>query len=94
MKITLMADYCSSGIWNARGLMLDMEDLPITKDLQMEIYRWCMAYEPSQFYLAHEDRARLFDIQSFNQWGDKILDQLRRQLPKWIIVHHKIRDDE
>lgn len=87
MRIKLMADYCSSGIWGIRGGMIDLEELPISKKLATEIVKWTNWYEQSEFYLAPEDRKRDFDLKAFNHQGVLLAVRLGKELPGWTVLY-------
>jgi hypothetical protein len=87
MHVTLMADYSSDGVWNARGAGMDRDALPIPENLKEDIARWCLDYEESEFFLDPEDRARPFDAASFDARGEDLARRLRAALPCWTVVH-------
>lgn len=87
MHVTLMADYSSDGVWNARGSGLDRDALPIPAELKKDIARWCLDYEESEFFLDPEDRTRPFDVASFDARGEDLASRLRAALPGWTVVH-------
>lgn len=85
--VRLMADYCSDGVWNAAGAMMDRDSLPVGQDLKDAIAGWCHDYESSQFYRAPEERTTDFDVLSFNARGEELATRLRSELPGWTVTH-------
>jgi hypothetical protein len=55
VKIKVMADYNSTGIWNVDdgGIMLEFDELEVSDALQARIRAWCRIYDESMFL--HDD---------------------------------------
>lgn len=85
--IKLMADYCSDGVWNDRGSMMDRDSLPISQALKDAISAWCGLYENSEFYLSPHERHAVFDVGTFNACGENLAALLRLELPDWTIEY-------
>ena len=85
-----MADYCSTGLWNERGSNIEYSDVPISKELADEIAEWSKYYDMnSQDYLPKEERWRKFDVEWFNEQGEKLFFKLIDELDDWEVSWYK-----
>ena len=43
--VRVMFDYCSSGLWEKSGCMMDEDDLPVTSDIKARLKQWVSIYD-------------------------------------------------
>lgn len=97
--VKLMADYCSSGIWNKLGQSLDLDSIPLSNRLKTEITVWVEYYDKfSPDHLPEEsvDLKNAFDYKSFSLVGLVLADKIKQELPGWTVVYFddsKVNDD-
>lgn len=78
--IRLMADDCSSGVWDEDGMSLDINSLPIHYWLKIMINEWQKTFEK-------QHNEMLFDVQTFSKHGYALAVKLKQNLPDWKIVY-------
>ena len=86
--LKLMADYCSSGLWDECGSNLEMDDLPIHFWLKRMINDWqaeydCLAFSTDESVPFGPN----FDIESFSKRGYALAVKLKQNLPDWEIEY-------
>jgi len=83
-KIKVMPDFTSSGIWNDKtGVMIDYEDLPISKQLANEFENWITFYDD-----CFEEDFTTFKpgkSKEMNEIGMKLAKKLKEELPNYEI---------
>jgi len=79
--VRLMADYCSSGVWDENGTNIDINDLPIHYWLKSMITEWQAEYDRVSL---EED---LFDVQLFAKNGYALAFKLKQNLPDWTVMY-------
>lgn len=91
--VKLMADYCSSGLWNKAGANIDPSEVPINDELKERLELWCRWYEKNPGYLEPKEKAKgypeyFFDTAAFSREGRLIAKEMRKQLPNnWVIEY-------
>lgn len=90
--VKLMADYCSSGVWEIDGIMMDIDALPISERLRVAIRKWVDYYETNDDYLAEDDRTSDFDVDFFGEEGYKIAKLIKAELPDWTVMYYDERE--
>lgn len=53
--IKVMADYCSTGLWNDEGECIRAEDFLLSLDTIRKLEAWCSAYEKSPGYWSNDE---------------------------------------
>lgn len=83
--VRVMCDYCAGGVWNRNGAAVSPEQMPITPELALRIYRWQAWYEDLMRPEAPgPDKAHL---ERFSREGREIAIEVKRQLPGWTVVY-------
>lgn len=91
--VKLMADYCSSGLWNKAGANMDPSEVPLSEALKDRIELWCGWYEKNPGYLEPKEKAKgypeyFFDIAAFSREGRLIAKEIRKELPaSWTVEY-------
>lgn len=88
MKIKLMADYCSSGLWNwESGIMLDKQDVPLSPELMERVTAWVAKYDRENWDWCGCDDVEHpeFDYRAFTDAGIVIAHDMKREHPDWDI---------
>lgn len=91
MKIKVMADFCSTGLWNEDngGIMIDVEEeLELPLDFTREIDAWIRFYDD----VCHEhDKYRFIankkQVKELNDRGRKIAQKIKVFYPKIEVVY-------
>lgn len=87
-KLKVNADFCSSGIWNEAGHMLDYDNLPVPLDNELidEFKRWidyydtCFEKDFSTFKPGKSEK--------LNQWGQELAVKLKEKMGSdWEITY-------
>jgi len=89
--VKLMADYCSSGVWESNGIMMSIDDLPVSDTLKMTISDWVRYYETNDSYLGEDGYGDLFDVQQFSEQGLNIAKAIKQELPEWRVMYYDER---
>lgn len=86
--LRVMADYCSTGLWNKLGSNVDVEDYDLSDETKLALAIWCRWYEHNDDYKPDKDRKLpLFDLKSFSQQGLVVAKLIKRDLPDYEIVY-------
>lgn len=87
--IKLMAEYCSSGLWDENGFCLDIDSLPIHFWLKRMIGDWQAEYDRLSFSTVEGiPYGANFDIESFSKRGYALAIKLKQNLPDWEIEYY------
>ena len=78
--VRLMADHCSSGVWDKDGCNIDLDSLPIHQWLKSMIIDWQRVFDRE----ALEDS---FDVDTFSKNGYALAVKLKQNLPDWEVVY-------
>ena len=78
--VRLMADYCSSGVWDENGTNIDIDDLPAHFWLKQMISAWQAIYD---VHSLNED----FDVKTFSEQGYALAVKLKQSLPDWTVEY-------
>ena len=86
-SIKVMPDFCSSGIWDYRtGVMIDYEDLSISKDLKKAFKDWIEFYDTKctskRTYCVLKSKEQIL-----NKKGRELSCRLKKELPKTDVYH-------
>ncbi len=82
--VRVMADYCSDGLWDKEGVMMERDTLPITPTLAARHEAWCLLYEQSEPF---RDGGAVFDYTAFSEEGRQIARAIKRELPDWTVMY-------
>ena len=86
--VKLMADYSASGVWDAEGVMLELERLPISAPLMAKIHAWASWYGQNDDYLPAAERSLpAFPFKAFSAMGRELAGSLKAELPEWTVVY-------
>jgi len=77
--VRLMADYCSSGLWDESGMMIDDDTLPLSAALKARINSWVRWYDATA--RPEEILNPSFDLTQFVPAGLKIAKAIKKELP-------------
>jgi hypothetical protein len=93
--VRVMGDYCTSGLWDWTGAMMDPSDLPVTDALRARIADWVyrfLSVSDSWIpgYADNFARIRLHDgmLAQFADDGLAIARAIKAHLPDWTVVYH------
>lgn len=75
--VKLMADYCSSGVWDENGTNVDIDTIPMHYWLKSLIEQWQAWYDREGM---EEDK---FDVKAFTKQGFALAMKLKQNLPDW-----------
>lgn len=76
MKIKVMPDFCSSGIWNAAGGgMIEYEDLKMPNDLIKDFEAWIDYYDKS--WDKNYSKPNPIRAKNFNRVGKELAQRLK-----------------
>jgi len=92
MMIKLMADYCSTGLWDRSGRPFAAKSVPhISEELLQDIAKWNLEYEMK----VDSDS---FDLQDFSERGLQLAIRIRKEMPDtWVVFYfneHKLLADD
>ena len=79
--VRLMADYCSSGVWDEDGINVSLDSLPIHFWLKTMITQWQAKYDRESF---ENDE---FDIETFAKHGYALAVKIKQNLPDWTVMY-------
>lgn len=87
--LRLMADYSSSGMWDKEGVMVDINEIPISNELKHHIQAWVAWYDTySNTYDEDNDKTQhYFDAEIFAAHGLQLAKMLKQELPSWKIIY-------
>ena len=89
MKLKVMPDFCSSGIWNCDNeCMVDFDELNLPKDLVEDILCWIDFYDDECH--EHENFSFIADeykTDRLNKWGYKLAYSIKELYPNFDIVY-------
>jgi hypothetical protein len=77
-----MADHSSDGLWHHDGVMMELAELPVSKELRRRIKKWCDWYEKSS-----DIRPVDFNYAKFALEGEAIAREIKMALPHWIVLY-------
>lgn len=80
--VRLMADYCSSGVWDEDGVNVSLNSLPIHFWLKTMITEWQAKYDREAF---DNDK---FDVETFAKHGYALAVKLKQNLPDWTVMYY------
>ena len=81
--VRLMADFCSSGVWDENGTNLDIDSLPIHFWLKSMIGEWQAQYDREVDPSSMDD----FDVKTFAKHGYALAVKLKQNLPDWTVMY-------
>lgn len=85
--ITLMADYCCTGIWNSSGMEIMYCELMVSSKLISDIKAWEINYDLNNLdWLS--DPMRQFDIEEHDRVGMELAKRLKFELGNSYIVEY------
>ena len=79
--VRLMADFCSSAVWDENGTNIDIDDVPMHFWLKSMITQWQAWYDREGF---DEDT---FDVKTFSKHGYALAVKLKQNLPDWTVIY-------
>lgn len=86
--LRVMADYCSTGLWDKSGCNVDPEDYPLSEATKKLLDEWQQLYEENDDWKEPEQRKTPpFDIPSFAKQGLEVAKAVKRDLPDYTIVY-------
>jgi len=84
MKIKVMADYLSSGIWDVDTQeMLCAHSLGLSEEIQKELESFNAFYEKCDDWKPVEDRKQDFDFKLLDKMAEKIASLIKKENPAW-----------
>jgi hypothetical protein len=78
--VCLMADFCSSGVWNEDGVSMCISEVPMHFWLKQMIDDWQAWYD-------REAGSTDFDVTTFSKHGYALAVKLKQNLPDWTVVY-------
>lgn len=86
--VRVMADYCSTGLWNENGENVDVDDYALSTSTIKALKEWCHLYEHNDDWKPFIDRKiPAFDIKSFSEKGLEIAKMVKLDLPQFKVVY-------
>lgn len=88
--IKLMADYCSSGLWNKEGECIAIEQMPVSAELLVRVDAWVRKYDIGcTDYLSSTDEGynHDFNMKAFSDEGWAIAHSIKEELPDWTVMY-------
>lgn len=87
--VRLMADHCSSGVWDKDGVNIDIDSLPIHFWLKTMINEWQAKYDHEcNDWMDEEEAAKCpFDYKTFSKHGYALAVKLKQNLPDWTVMY-------
>lgn len=91
--IRVMADYSASGLWDHKGVMielaLDHSEVKLSTEILQRLYAWQRWHDrDNQDYLDESHRTKEFDTQIFSLEGLRIAQAIKTHLGNdWTIVY-------
>ena len=80
--VKLMADFCSTGVWNEKGASIDIDSLPIHFWLKTMINEWQATYDREGFDMF------AFNVKAFSKNGYALAVKLKQNLPDWTVMYY------
>lgn len=87
LYVRVMPDSCGTGIWHADFTPADLTGLPVSHDLITRIAAWQAEYDSLDLYDADDG----FDVCAFNVVGQRIANDIKQQLPDWVVEFVALR---
>ena len=85
--LKVMADYCSTGLWNEEGFNVEISNHHLSLKSRTLLEAWCNLYETNDDYLPEEEQSGSFDMGSFCKKGFLVASLIKRDLPDYKIVY-------
>lgn len=85
--VKLMADYCSTGLWDIDGCNIDYQELPLTQALINDIKTWQSNYDLNNLDWMVKPTG-VFDIDEHEETGKKLAKRIRKELGNSGIVEY------
>jgi hypothetical protein len=86
--LKVMADYCSTGLWDEDGINVEVENFKLSPLTIRTLKDWCNLYEENDDYLDPLDRRfPPFDLKSFSEQGLIVAKMIKRDLPDYMIIY-------
>lgn len=85
-----MADYSSTGVWDAAGINMSLGCLPITNELTTAISDWADFYDSfndDYSFPYNSPPPRNFDGERHSKSGRLLANRLQAELPDWSVVY-------
>jgi hypothetical protein len=76
--VKVMADFGSTGIWNLRGVMADLNDLDVDHDIIFDLGKWIAWFETD---------ATVPHLTEFRKFGRSICQRIKLQKPTWTVAY-------
>ena len=96
--LRVMADYSSSCLWGEDGVMLRLEEVPLSLDATEKLESWRLWFEKNNTYLPETDpRYRPFPLEEYAMEGMGVARMIKREMPGWKITYYPevdIRDEK
>lgn len=83
--VKIMADFSADGVWNKRGELCDLADLPVSDALKRRISAWMDWYDRGADPI--DRNATPFDVCQFSEQGLAIARDVKRELADWTVVY-------
>jgi hypothetical protein len=93
MNITVMADYCSTGVWSdATGAPIELDELDLSDEIKDELRKMISAYDALPTDYDSDDAAVQLtcDIQeeAFSVWSWEIACKIKAEHPEWRVLFY------
>jgi hypothetical protein len=86
--LRVMPDYCSCGLWEKEGCEVNIDEIPLSANLKRWLSHWCAMYEMQDDYLPEDERrSPEFPLAWFSMWGERIAQQIKKELPDWTVIY-------
>jgi len=84
--VRVMADYCSSGLWDADGVSMSLDDVPMSAGLKSRLTDWCAAYD-TMVDDAMSKESVMDWVEDFSKQGLLIAKALKAEQPSWKVMY-------
>lgn len=86
--VKVMADYCSTGLWNKDGINMDVAFYTLSPPTVNALRDWCLWYEKNDDYMPEGQRKRPpFDIEAFATEGLRVAKMIKADLPDYTVMY-------
>lgn len=83
--VKVMADYCSSGLWNINGAHVEQDAYDLSPEILARLNKWNDWYETNDSWMCDNEDRRPFDTRMFALEGEQIARHIKAAHPDWTV---------
>lgn len=82
-----MADYSADPLWDEDGVMMELDDLPVSGSIKKMLRGWAEWFEHKDGGGCAPTVSPDWDPEAFSRFGLFLARQVKRELPGWTVVY-------